>query len=164
MNEPSYTTSISVNQTPAEVFAAILNIRGWWSEEIEGETDKLGAEFNYHFKDVHRATMKIIEFIPNQKVVWHVVTNYFSFTKDTTEWTGTELVFEVSEKDGKTEVRFTHVGLVPEYECFDVCSNAWGTYIQGSLKNLITTGKGEPNSSTQARTETEEKILNSDKK
>ncbi len=164
MNETSYSTSFTVNQTPAEVFAAILNIRGWWSEEIEGETDKLGAEFTYHFQDVHRCTMKLIELIPNQKIVWHVVTNYFSFTKDTTEWTDTELVFEVSEKDGKTEVRFTHVGLVPEYECFDVCSNAWGTYIQGSLKNLITTGKGEPNSSTQARTETEEKILNSDKK
>ena len=163
MNETSYSTSFTVNQTPAEVFAAILNIRGWWSEEIEGETDKLGAEFTYHFQDVHRCTMKIIELIPNQKIIWHVVTNYFSFTKDT-EWTDTELVFEVSEKDGKTEVRFTHVGLVPEYECFDVCSNAWGTYIQGSLKNLITTGKGEPNSSTQARTETEEKILNSDKK
>jgi hypothetical protein len=60
------------------------------------------------------------------------------------EWKGTEVVFEVSKGD-KTEVRFTHLGLVPEYECFNVCSNAWGSYINGSLRSLITTGKGHPN-------------------
>lgn len=43
------------------------------------------------------------------------------------------------------QVRFTHAGLVPAYECYDVCSNAWGEYITGSLRKLITTGKGEPN-------------------
>ncbi len=40
---------------------------------------------------------------------------------------------------------FTDVGLVPEYECYGVCSNAWGSDINGRLKNLITTGKGNPN-------------------
>ncbi len=39
----------------------------------------------------------------------------------------------------------THVGLVPAYECYGVCSDAWGTYINGSLRNLITKGKGQPN-------------------
>ena len=43
------------------------------------------------------------------------------------------------------EVRFTHVGLVPQYECYDVCSNAWSGYLGGSLRNLINTGKGQPN-------------------
>jgi hypothetical protein len=61
-----------------------------------------------------------------------------------TEWKGTEITFEVSKKGDKTEVRFTHLGLVPESECFDACSNAWGSYINGSLRSLITTGKGEP--------------------
>jgi hypothetical protein len=30
-------------------------------------------------------------------------------------------------------------------ECYDPCSNAWGTYINGSLRSLIATGKGQPN-------------------
>jgi hypothetical protein len=144
-NDQNYTTSFTVNQTPDEVFAAINNPRGWWSEEIEGSTDKLGDEWNYHYEDVHRSKMKITEFIPNKKVVWDVLDNQFSFTQDKSEWIGNKIIFEIARSDNKTEVRFTQLGLVPEYECFDICSNAWGTYINGSLRNLITKGKGKPN-------------------
>jgi len=145
MNDRNYTTNFTVDQTPEEVFNAINNVRGWWSEEIEGSTDKLGEEFKYHFKDVHRCTMKITELVPNEKVVWLVLDNYFSFTKDKNEWKGTKITFEISKKGDKTEVHFTHVGLVPEYECYNACSDGWSTYINGSLRDLITTGKGKPN-------------------
>lgn len=160
MIDQNYTTTFTVDQAPNEVFAAITNVRGWWSEEIEGDTNKRDAEFNYHFKDVHRCTIKITELIPGKKVVWHIIENYFAFTKDKAEWTDTHIIFEISQKGDQTEVHFTHEGLVPEYECYDICSNAWNTYINGSLKSLITTGKGQPNSSTQARTEDEAKISN----
>jgi hypothetical protein len=144
MNQ-NYTTTFTVDQTPEEAFAAINNVRGWWSQAIEGNTDKLGAEFKYHYQDVHRCTFKITEFVPGKKVVWHVLDNYFNFVKDKNEWIGTDVVFEIVKKGDKTEVHFTHVGLVPVYECYDVCSNAWSSYITGSLRNLITTGKGQPN-------------------
>jgi hypothetical protein len=140
-----YTATFTVDQTPEEAFAAINNIRGWWSQAIEGDTNKLGAEFEYHYQDVHRCTFRITEFVPGKKVVWHVLDNYFNFVKDKNEWIGTDVVFEIAKKDDKTEVHFTHVGLVPVYECYDVCSNAWSSYITGSLRNLITTGKGQPN-------------------
>lgn len=145
MTNQNYTKSFVVDQSPEEVFDAINNVRGWWSEGIEGRTDKPEAEFKYHYQDVHRSTFKITEFVPGKKVVWHVLDNHFSFTKDKTEWKGTDVVFEIARKGDKTEVRFTHVGLVPPYECYDVCSDAWGSYIGGSLRNLITKGKGEPN-------------------
>jgi hypothetical protein len=145
MTNQNFTSTFSVDQTPEEIFKAINNVRGWWSEEIEGSTDRLGAEFEYHYKDIHRCKMKITEFVPGKKVVWLVLDNYFNFTEDKTEWKGTEVIFEVSKKDDKTQLRFTHEGLVPEYECFKVCSNAWGSYINGSLRSLITTGKGKPN-------------------
>ncbi len=145
MKNQNYTASFTVDQSPKEVFAAINNPRGWWSQAIEGDTDKLGAEFNYHYQDIHRCAFKITEFVPGRKVVWHVLDNYFNFVKDRSEWKGTDVVFETARKGDKTEVRFTHVGLVPAYECYDVCSDAWGSYISGSLRNLITTGKGQPN-------------------
>jgi hypothetical protein len=145
MKDQNFTTTFTANHTPEEAFAAINNVRGWWSEEIEGSTNKLGDEFKYHFRDIHRCTMKVTESIPGKKVVWLVLDNYFNFTKDETEWKGTQVVFEISKKADKTEVRFTHQGLVPDYECYEACSAGWGTYINGSLKSLIATGTGQPN-------------------
>ena len=145
MKNQNFTTAISVGQTPEEAFVASTNVRGWWSEEIEGSTDRLGDEFAYRYKDVHSCKMKLIEVIPDKKVVWLVLDNYFNFTEDNTEWKGTKVIFEVSKNGDKTEVRFTHQGLVPQYECYNVCSNAWGSYINGSLRSLISTGKGRSN-------------------
>ena len=155
MNTSDFTTTILVDQSPEEAFTAINNVRGWWSLEIEGNTDKLNEEFKYHYEDVHRSHMKIVELVPARKVVWLVMDNYFKFTKDESEWTGTKIIFEIAEKNGKTEIRFTHQGLVPQYECFEVCRDAWTHYIQQSLKSLITTGKGLPNATGKPSTERE---------
>ena len=144
MNNRDFTTTISVDQAPEEVFAAINNVRGWWSGEIEGDTNRLGAEFTYRYEDMHRSKQRVTEFVPGKKVVWHVLESRLSFLKDASEWTGTDIVFEISERQGKTEVRFTHVGLVPQHECFDTCSNAWGTLVHGNLRKLIATGTPQP--------------------
>jgi uncharacterized protein YndB with AHSA1/START domain len=144
MNNRNFTTTFAVDQPAEVVFKAINNVRGWWSEEIEGETDELG-EFEYRYRDVHRCTIKITELVPGKRVVWHVVDNYFDFVQDKSEWKDTDIVFEIAKKGDKTEVRFTHLGLIPAYECYGVCSQAWSTYIGGSLRSLITTGKGKPN-------------------
>jgi len=145
MSEPSFTVTFLVDQTPQQAFDAITNPRGWWSEEIVGSTDKAGEEFLYHFEDRHRCRIRVTELVPGQKVSWFVVDNYFSFIEDKTEWNGTTISFDISEQDGKTQVRFTHVGLTPEYECYDACSYAWGNYVTGSLRSLIATGEGQPN-------------------
>jgi hypothetical protein len=145
MNTKDYNITFSVDQSPQEVFDAVNNVREWWSGQIDGRTDKLGAEFTYRYKDVHRSTQKITEFVPGKKVVWHVLDAQINFVKDKAEWNGTDIVFEINNKDDKTELRFTHVGLVPAIECYGKCSGAWGFYINDSLRSLITTGKGDPN-------------------
>jgi len=145
MKPKDFTTTLLLDQTPQEIFKAINNVRGWWSEEIEGSTNKLNDEWTYHYEDVHRCKLKIVEFIPDKKVVWLVKDNQFNFTKDKSEWVGTKIIFEISPEKNKTKLQFTHLGLVKEYECYEVCQVAWTTYIKGSLRNLITTGKGQPN-------------------
>jgi hypothetical protein len=139
-----FNITLLVDNTPQEAFDAINNVRGWWSEEIDGRTDQLG-EFEYHYKDIHRCKIRIAELIPGKRVLWHVVDNDFNFVKDKDEWKDTDIVFAIARKGDKTEVRFTHVGLGPAYECYDVCADAWSTYINGSLRSLITIGKGQPN-------------------
>jgi len=144
MDIPNFTASFVVDQSPKEVFEAINNVRGWWSETVEGATDKVGAIFKYRHKDLHRSTQKIVELVPGKKVRWRVQEGYLSFVKDKQEWKGTEIVFDIARKDGKTQLRMTHLGLVPGLECFSDCSGGWGFYFGRSLRKLITTGKGQP--------------------
>jgi hypothetical protein len=145
MTRPDYTTAFMVDQSPEEVFAAITNVRGWWSGEIEGDTGRLGAEFTYRVPDVHYCRMRITEFIPGKTVVWHVLDSDISYTKERSEWDDTRIAFEISRRDGKTEIRFTHRGLVPQFECYNACSDAWSALVNGNLRNLISTGRQQPN-------------------
>jgi len=158
MTTTDFSTGILVDNSPAEVFNAINNVRGWWSEEIEGNTNKLNEEWSYHYQDVHRCKMKIVEFVPNRKIVWRVMDNFFSFTHDKSEWIGNKIIFEITEEQGKTQLQFTQEGLIPGYECYDICQGAWTTYIQKSLYSLVTTGKGQPNGKDKAQTEDESNL------
>ncbi len=143
MEQQNFTTTITVDQSPLEVFKAINNPRAWWSAEIEGTTDQLNAEWNYHFGDNHKSKMKVTELIPGKKVVWLVEENYFKNAKDQTEWVGNEIVFDISKQGDKTKVTFTQIGLVPSYNCYKSCDWAWTGFVQKSLQSLIKTGKGE---------------------
>jgi hypothetical protein len=147
MNAQDFTTTFTVDQTPDEVFAAITNVRGWWSGSpgVEGRTTKLGDEFTYRYHPYHYSKQKITKLLIGKKVVWRVVDSKLNFIEDKSEWTGTEITFEISKRGEKTEVRFTHTGLTPAIECFDACSDAWSSHVKGSLQNLITTGEAEPN-------------------
>ncbi|MEO6637293.1 MAG: SRPBCC domain-containing protein [Ginsengibacter sp.] len=145
MDNKDFTATIIVDQSPEKAFDDIKNFRAWWSEDIEGSTGQINETFFYHYKDVHLCKLKLIEMEPNKRLVYLVVDNEFNFVKDKTEWVNTRLIFEISNEGDKTKIKFTHEGLVPAYECYNVCEDAWTSYIQGSLQSLITTGKGKPN-------------------
>jgi hypothetical protein len=143
MKTSDFTTTFLTDQTQEEVFGAINNVGGWWQGEIKGASKKLNDEFTYRMEDIHFSKQKVVELIPNKKVVWLVTDSKLSFTKDKSEWTGTKICFEISKAKNKTQVCFTHIGLVPKFECYGDCENAWTQLIQKSLFSLITTGKGK---------------------
>lgn len=147
MLESDFTVSVVVDRPPEAVFAAINNVRGWWSGNVEGETDTLGATFTYRYEDLHFSKQTISELLPGSRVVWHVDEASLSFASEREEWVGTDIKFEIMPRDGGCEVRFTHVGLTPSLECCVGCSEAWTYYVSESLRDLITTGVGKPNSS-----------------
>ena len=138
----NFTSVIVVNKPAKEVFDIINNVRGWWQGEITGSTDTPGAEFDYRMKDIHYSRQKIAELLPNKRIVWLVTDSNLSSFPDKDEWTGTKIIFEITETGNKTQVRFTHEGLVPAFQCYGDCSWAWGLLIQESLFSLIKTGKG----------------------
>jgi len=143
MENQNFTVAFLVDQTPHQAYDAINNVRGWWTGEIEGSTNKLNDEFTYSFPPYHYSKHKLVEMIPGKKIVWLVTDSSLNFVEDKTEWNGTSISFDIAEKDGKTEVRFTHHGLAPKNECYDACSHAWTGYITDSLYNLITVGQAE---------------------
>ena len=143
MTKQDITTTIVVNQTPKEVFNAINNPRAWWSGEFKGNMSQLNDEFTYRYKDFHYTKQRVVEMIPDKKVVWLVTESTLNFIEDKTEWKDTKIIFEISKKGDKTELRFTHEGIHPGVECFDSCSVAWTQLIQEGLYTLITTGKSK---------------------
>jgi uncharacterized protein YndB with AHSA1/START domain len=146
MTDQSTTITLEFDQSPQDVFNAVTDVRGWWSKNLEGGTSSLGDEFDYNVPGVHHCRIRLTEVTPSERVVWLVVDNTFSFVEDQEEWTDTEVHFEIATRsDGKTELRFTHVGLVPEFECYEICHKSWDFYVGHSLRKLITTGTGQPN-------------------
>jgi hypothetical protein len=143
MTGSDFTTTIVVDQTPRQVFNAVINPQNWWSGEIKGNTHKLHDEFTYRYKDLHLSKQRIIEMIPDKKVAWLVTDSEINYAEDIKEWTGTRMTFEISSQNNKTQLRFTHFGLLPEVECFESCSSSWSQLVQQGLFSLITTGKGK---------------------
>ena len=137
-----FTFTIFTDQSPEHVFEAVKDVRSWWSgfynESFSGETKELNDEFSFRAGEgAHYSRQKLVEVIPNKKVVWLVTESELTFLEQKDEWVGTKVIFEISEKSGKTELVFTHQGLTPEIECYDSCAPAWSMYLQEKLLPLI---------------------------
>ncbi|WP_328407769.1 SRPBCC family protein [Nocardia sp. NBC_00403] len=150
MTEQSFTTTISVDRAAKVAFDAVLDVRGWWSKALVGSTENPGDVFTYEVPGVHRSTMEVAEVVPNERVVWRVLDAWMDGVEDPTEWNGTQVQFEITESGATTELRFTHFGLVPKFECFDACRKGWSFYVDTSLRDLIATGTGRPDEDPQA--------------
>jgi hypothetical protein len=137
-----FTLTFLADQSPSQVFKAIINVRGWWqgfyNEQIDGKTDKVNDEFSFRAGDgAHQTEQKLIELVPDKRVVWLVTFSKLSFIEKQDEWKGTRLVFEITATGNKTQVRFTHQGLVPDIECYEACSSGWKLYLEQKLLRMI---------------------------
>ena len=144
MKEQDYHITLTVDAAPPEVFKNINNVAAWWNDEVKGSSQQLNDEFTVQFGDMHVSTQKLIEVVPDKKVVWLVTGSQLNFIKDKQEWNNSKISFELSKHEGKTRINFTHFGLVPEIECYNSCTKGWDYYIKGSLLKLLTEGKGTP--------------------
>lgn len=144
MKKQDYHTSITVSATPQEAYKSINHVSKWWTEYIEGSSQKLNDEFTVRFGDVHVSTQKLVELVPGQKVVWLVTDSHLNFVEDEHEWTNTRISFDISKQGDKTNIQFTHLGLAPGIECYKSCVPAWEYYVKESLFKLLAEGKGTP--------------------
>ncbi|MFC9558197.1 SRPBCC domain-containing protein [Agromyces sp. NPDC056965] len=142
-----FTTSVTINRPVEDVFKAVLDARGWWNEAIDGPTAEVGDEFGFEVPGLHRTRMRITDVEHDRRIIWLVVDNFFAFVEDQSEWVGDRIQFDIAAEGDGARVTFTQHGLVPDLECYDVCSNAWVFFVRESLRRLAEDGEGMPESS-----------------
>jgi len=146
MNDNSFTTTLTVDQSPEAVFATINDPRGWWAGTFEGKTHVLGAEFSYRYEALHFSKQRVTELVPGRKVVWTVTDSALQFAKPKDEWTGTKVVFDITRTGEQTEIRFQHVGLLPDFACYGPCSRGWTHVLRELAAHLASQEQREPKS------------------
>ena len=138
----SFTATIEVTKSLDDVFNCINDVTKWWSKDFEGNSTKLNDEFIINHPNQHYSKQKLVEVIPNKKIVWLVTESKLYWIKNNKEeWTSTKIIFEISPKGDKTALHFTHEGLTPEKECYAMCEKGWSMVIKDWLFNFITDGK-----------------------
>jgi hypothetical protein len=152
MKKQDYTATLLVNAPANKTFKSINHVAGWWTENIEGSSEKLDDVFIIRFGQTF-TTMKIVDSIPDKKVVWNVMDCNLHWLADKKEWKNTRMVFEISAEGDATRIQFTHVGLTPQVACYDDCVKGWDQYIKDSLGKLINEGKGLPQRKEMATAE-----------
>jgi hypothetical protein len=152
MEKQDYMSTILVKATTNKAFKNINDVAAWWTENIEGSSEKLNDVFIVHFGEAF-VTMKIVESVPGKKVVWNVTDCYLHWLNDKEEWKNTRIVFDISAEGDLTRIEFTHIGLTPQAECYDSCVKGWDQYIKDSLARLINEGQGLPQKKQIATTE-----------
>lgn len=142
----NFTTSLNLGSKDDQIYKALTNhIRDWWTEMFEGSAEEVGNTFTIRFGSQVFKTMRVEELIQNRKVAWRVNDALIDLPDlvNKEEWINTVIVWDIWARSDGADLRVTHIGLTPDVECFELCSNGWNSFLY-SLKNFITSGLGSP--------------------
>jgi len=150
MKKQDYHCSITANVTRKEAAENINHVSEWWATNFEGSSEKLNDVFTVHFGETF-VTFKVMELVPDKKIMWQVIDCNLHWLHDKKEWQGTKILWEISTKNNSTQIDFTHIGLVPEIECYNDCKKGWNFYVGDSLLKLLSVHKGLPDTARANR-------------
>lgn len=141
MKKDNFTYTFTSSKTPESVYEFLLNVEQWWSglyeETIKGKSHQLNDEFTFQAgQGMHYSKQKLIELIPEKRIVWLVTDSKLTFLSRPDEWNNSEISFDILKDGNKTIVTFTHNGLTPQVECYDQCSGGWREYLANLEKKL----------------------------
>ena len=143
MGAVDYHASFVTSLAPGEALERICAVSEWWTKGITGASHALGDTFTIRFGETV-VNFRITEFVSNEKIDWEVVSSHLPWLTHKTEWTGTEVVWEAEREGDKTRIRMTHVGLVPQVECYERCEAGWNFFVVQSLQKWMIERIGMP--------------------
>ena len=142
MEKNDFISSISAKISAGEAIKKISNIPGWWGITFSGSSEKQNDQFIVKMGGDSFFNFTVAELIPGKRVVWLVTDCNMPWYSDKKEWANTKLIFDLTENNGVTELKFTHEGLTPDVECYKDCAPGWTHWIKTSLFSYFTTGEG----------------------
>jgi hypothetical protein len=155
MKQQNFQYSIVVPSTAGDAVEKICRIGLWWavnSTTEAGDDPAVGREkpdyrmFTVHFARTTWSRMEVVEFVPEQFILWKVVDCYLPIFKDPYLWKNHFIAWDISAEERSTRITMTHIGLIPGVECYEDCSKGWSFYVGESLYKLLTEGRGMPGS------------------
>jgi hypothetical protein len=131
----SYTTAIEISKSADDVFDHILHdVSKFWPENFEGTSSKLNDEFIFRSEGGHYSKNKVIELVPDKRVVWLVTESIRP--ADNFNWTGTKMIFELISKGNTTVLEFTYNGFILDNE-YDRLVQICDFVIKENLYNFL---------------------------
>lgn len=122
---------VDISSSPAKVFRAVTepkHLINWWPLTCEG-VPKLGSTYNLFFGEEYNWFGEVIRFTEDKS--FHI-----KMTDSDEDWQTTSFGFELENINGKTRVKFQHVGWPSCNDHFRKSSFCWALLLQG-LKNYV---------------------------
>ena len=135
----NYRAEISAPVSPDTARTAIFDqMHLWWTDRTERTPTGVTVRFNRsHASFVFDAQNLLIWRCTDANMIIEGV-------HDSTEWTGTRLIWEITPSDAGCTVTLEHDGLNEALECLDVCSRGWQHFFEASLLAHLTGATPSP--------------------
>ena len=133
---PDILHKVAIKTSPNAVYRALTTLdglAGWWTNDTTGDSN-VGGVIRFQFGDRGRIEMKVVELVPNRRVLWQVVGGPDA-------WIGTKVSFDLSQDGDHTIILFKHAGWKEPSEFMHACTTKWAMFLM-SMKSLGETGKG----------------------
>ena len=142
MKKNDFSSTISATISADEAIKKISHVPEWWGVTFAGKSEKPNDQFTVKMGGDSFFNFTVTELIPGKRLIWLVTDCHMPWFADKKEWANTQLIFDLAENEGITELNFTHEGLTPDIECYKDCELGWTHWIQTSLFSYLTNGKG----------------------
>jgi hypothetical protein len=135
--------SIQIDAAAQLVHPLVASAKGfsqWWASDVTEDKTSGNVELGFF----NRATvygLHPIQIAAPHQAHW--------LCQSGKEWSGTRLLFDLAEQNGKTLLRFTHADWQAETDYFVACTTTWGELMfrikavaEGKTRGPLFTGTG----------------------
>lgn len=138
----SYAKEFFVAKDPETVHHAIaVETHKWWTSKVDENNDLLYLRFGDTYKIIKRKELIAATIILDWEVLDAFIASETISQKN--EWKGTIIKWKINKSEEGSIISFTHLGLIPDFECYEMCVKGWDFYLD-SLIQYLETGEGNP--------------------